>query len=82
MWKAIKCEEIPMGMRRGKLATDRFFDGFMNSGECYCEVQYEEGDYKSPSHFRQQVYLAIKRRGLPIQVTLRSGRVYLMRTDI
>ena len=61
---------------------DEELEEFMRDGIRTARVSFDHGEFKSSKSAYGSLRQAVKRAGLPIDVFLRGGEVYIMRTDI
>jgi hypothetical protein len=55
---------------------------FINSGNAICEITYSPEEYANPKSLHTTAFCAIRKLSYPVNVVIRKGKVYLVRTDM
>ena len=58
-----------------------FFTAFIESGKKFAKVEYEANEYTHPQSGYISMAERIRKDRLPIQVVMRNGEIYLVRSD-
>jgi hypothetical protein len=62
--------------------AQKVIEEFMNSGCAAMEVTYNEGEYKNPASCQSTLSKAVTSLKAACFLTLRDGRLYIVRRDI
>lgn len=73
-------EELPRKREYNPLG--KYLEEFMRMNVKVVRVDIDAHEYSHPKVCQTTLYFAIKRRALPIKVSMRSDKVYLIRTDM
>lgn len=69
------------GLINQKHNLNVIFEEFLNSNMKMCEVIMTSKDYKDARTAQRSMHVAARRRGLPIRVFTKCGRVFMTRED-
>lgn len=68
--------------KRENFKLKALFEEFIALNVKIVKLDFDEGDYKSPDVARSVIGVSAKRHCYPVKAALRSGEVYLIRTDM
>lgn len=68
--------------KRENFKLGQFLNGFVRSGIKVAKLDLDPDDYASPQVARSVLSVACKRWAVPVEVKIRDGQVYLVRTDM
>lgn len=78
----VEVENLPDYVKSVKGAMEKRLEEFMGMNVKYAKVQYHDDEYSSPNGCRLSVIDGIKRYGVPVNVVMIRGVVYLIRRDL
>lgn len=80
--KFVEVDHIPNHTKTKMKPVREILESFLSSDIKYAKAVFEEGEYSVVSTAWNSLYQACYKYNLPIQVTMRGGDVYLIRTDM
>lgn len=78
--KLVPVENVPKS--RNYHYLEDMIKEFLDSDYDICEVDIKEHEYKHPRYCYNALWVAAKRMGVPVKVTFRNKKTYLVKVAI